>query len=982
MSLALIVALPFLGALLPGLLIRVGRNACAVATGAVTAFALLLVALHAPAVLRGEVVQTRIEWLPQLGLNANFMLDGLGLLFAGLILGIGLLIILYARFYLAKADPMGQFYTYLLLFQGAMVGIVLSDNILLLLVFWELTSLSSFLLIGYWKHLPEGRQGARMALTVTGAGGLAMIAGMLILGQIVGSYDLSVILTQKDAIQASNWYLPALILILLGAFTKSAQFPFHFWLPHAMSAPTPVSAYLHSATMVKAGLFLMARLWPVLAGTPEWFFIVATTGLVTMVMAAKIALFKDDMKALLAFSTVSHLGLITMLLGFGTKAAAIVAVFHIINHAIFKAALFMTAGIVDHEAHTRDIRRLGGLRLLMPITFTIATLAALSMAGIPPLNGFLSKEMMLEEAAQTTWWGNPWLMGVLATIGALLSAAYSFRFLAHAFLGPVRDDYPHTPHDPGFGLWAAPALLAGLVVLIGVAPITMTGWLVNASASAVTSDMVEARIYLWHGLGSAALWMSLAAIGGGLLLLGLHGPLARIWDATPRPDAKRIFDGIVEPVAGLARGVTARLHDGAVTRYFAIAVLTIAASGIWAFQTGTHDAGLRAPTQVHLVPAVGWLLLIVATIAVVAFHRNRLLALVLLGVIGLIVSVAFAYLSAPDLALTQISVEVATIILLLLALNFLPKTTPDESGGLRRVRDGIIAGVAGLGAGGLIYALMTRDSAFATIAEFHLANAKTEGGGTNVVNVILVDFRGYDTFGEIIVLGIAALVIYALTEAILRGGPANDRLLSWKTDQRVAGDRHPMMLVVATRMILPVATMVGVFIFLRGHNLPGGGFIAGLVVAIALVMQYMASGFAWTAARKRIDYHAMIAAGVLTAAATGVGAWLNGKPFMTSAYGYVSLWPLEEFELATAALFDAGVFMTVLGAVMLALASLARIAQRAGEVVNTAPYDIDPQGRGDIDPQGRGDSDPQGRGDIDPQGREPRFRPATAGKVR
>ncbi|MFC3118483.1 proton-conducting transporter membrane subunit [Jhaorihella thermophila] len=306
----------------------------------------------------------------------------------GLILGIGLLIIIYARFYLSREDPMGQFYSYLLLFQGAMVGIVLSDNVLLLLIFWELTSLSSFLLIGYWRHLPEGRQGARMALAVTGAGGLAMIAGMLLLGHVAGSYDLTAILDQREAIQASPLYLPALVLILLGCFTKSAQFPFHFWLPHAMAAPTPVSAYLHSATMVKAGLFLMARMWPVLSGTEAWFYLVGTTGLLTMLIGAVIALFKDDLKALLAFSTVSHLGLITMLLGFGTKAAAIGAVFHIINHATFKAALFMTAGIVDHAAHTRDIKRLGGLRKLMPTTFTLATVAALSMAGIPPLNGF------------------------------------------------------------------------------------------------------------------------------------------------------------------------------------------------------------------------------------------------------------------------------------------------------------------------------------------------------------------------------------------------------------------------------------------------------------------------------------------------------------------------------------------------------------------------------------------------------------------
>lgn len=293
---------------------------------------------------------------------------------------------------------------------------------------------------------------------------------MLILGQIVGSYDLSVILQNRDMIQASPLYMPALILILLGCFTKSAQFPFHFWLPHAMAAPTPVSAYLHSATMVKAGIFLMARMWPVLSGTPEWFVIVTTAGLVTMVLGAVIALFKHDLKALLAFSTVSHLGLITMLLGTGTAFGAMAAVFHILNHATFKAALFMSAGIVDHEAHTRDIRRLGGLRHLMPITFVIATVAALSMAGIPLLNGFLSKEMMLEEATHTVLFDTWWLVPALALVGSLFSAAYCFRLIGHTFLGAKRDDYPAHPHDPPFGMWAPPALLVVLVVVIGVAP--------------------------------------------------------------------------------------------------------------------------------------------------------------------------------------------------------------------------------------------------------------------------------------------------------------------------------------------------------------------------------------------------------------------------------------------------------------------------------------------------------------------------------
>ncbi|MBD3763163.1 MAG: monovalent cation/H+ antiporter subunit A [Rhodobacterales bacterium] len=942
MTLPLIVALPFLGALLPGLMIRAGRTPCALTTAAFTALALLGLILHAPAVIAGQVITARIEWLPQLGLAASFRLDGLGLLFAGLILGIGLLIILYARFYLSSRDPMGVFYSYLMLFQGAMVGIVLSDNILLLLVFWELTSLSSFLLIGYWKHLPEGRQGARMALAITGGGGLAMIAGMLMLGQIAGSYELSVILEHRVEIQSSPLYAPALVLMLLGCFTKSAQFPFHFWLPHAMAAPTPVSAYLHSATMVKAGIFLMARLWPVLSGTAEWFWIVTSAGLITMLVGAAVALFKDDLKAILAYSTVSHLGLVTMLLGMGTNDAAVTAVFHIINHATFKAALFMAAGIVDHEVGTRDIRRLGGLARLMPVTFGLTTVAGLSMAGIPPLNGFISKEMMLEAAVHTHWLGGPWTLAALATLGALLSVAYSFRLVGRTFLGAERHDYPHHPHDPPEGMWAAPALLVGLVVAIGLAPMAMTGWIVTAAADAVTGQSLHPHLKLWHGL-KPALVLSILAVAGGALLFAAHGGAARAWAALPRLEGKAIFDRTTAALAAAARRLAEGSHDGALTRYMAIATVAMVAAGVWAFATGDHAAGTRAGTPIQPVALAGWTLLMVCTAATVVAHRLRILAVLLVGVVGLMVSVAFAYLAAPDLALTQISVEVVTVVLMLLALNFLPRTTPRESSVPRRLRDGGVAVAAGLAVGALTLAMLMRDFALPSVADYYLANSKTEGGGTNVVNVILVDFRGYDTFGEITVLGIGGLLIYALTETILRGGPANDRLLSWPRDRERAGDRHPMMLVVATRLILPIALMVGVFIFLRGHNLPGGGFIAGLIVSIALVMQYAASGFGWTQARQRIDYHAMIGVGVLVAAGTGVGAWFNGLPFLTSAYGYVDPPVVEEFELATAALFDLGVFLTVTGAVMLTLSSLSRVAVRAGETVATRPYDTDPR---------------------------------------
>ena len=925
MSPALIALLPFLGALLPGLLAQRGRDTIALACGAVTLAALVGLCLHIPAIIAGGVVETRITWLPGLGLDANFRLDGLGMLFGLLILGIGLLILAYARFYLAARDSAPVFYSCLMLFQGAMTGIVLSDNVLLLLVFWELTSLSSFLLIGYWKHLPEGRQGARMALTVTGMGGLAMIAGLLILGRIAGSYDISQILLAREAVQASPLYLPALLLILLGAFTKSAQFPFQFWLPHAMAAPTPVSAYLHSATMVKAGIFLLARLWPVLSGTPEWFMLVTGAGLATMVLGAWIALFRDDLKSLLAYSTISQLGLVTMLLGFGTKAAAVAAMFHIVNHATFKAALFMAVGIVDHETGARSISRLGGLRRLMPWTFAVTTLAALSMAGIPPLNGFLSKEMMLDSAAQTAWQGNPWLLGALATLGAALSVGYSLRLVWQVFAGPPRADYPRQPHDPGPGMLLPPALLVLLVVLIGLAPNVMVGWLVAVSTSAVTGAEAHPHFALWHGL-TPALGMSLAAVAAGVVLLALNRRLIAWRDGMARPDGKAAFDAVTRAATGAARWLTEGLGNGSMARAFAALVLVALVCGVWAFATGGWRGVTRPMLPVQALPLIGWLALLLATGCVVAFHRDRLLALVLLGVVGLMVSAGFVYLSAPDLALTQISVEVVTVILLLMALNFLPRRTLMDSPDRKRGMDACIATLGGLGFAALAYVIMRSDAALPPISGYMLENSYKLGGGDNVVNVILVDFRGYDTFGEITVLGIAGVTIFALAESLLRR--PGWRLDGWRSDHR-AGDPHPMLLAVAARLALPLLLVAALYIFLRGHNAPGGGFVAGLLASIALVAQYLASGAAWAQSRQRVTYHALIGAGVIAAGLTGIAAWVWGLPFLTSTYGYVTLPGLEKFELASAMGFDLGVFLCVLGAVMLALDSLARLSRAA-----------------------------------------------------
>jgi multicomponent K+:H+ antiporter subunit A len=922
MSLVLIVLLPFVGAVLPALMIRTGRDACAISTATITALALALLLTNVPEVLRGEVVRADWPWIARLGLNVQFFVDGLGLLFATIILGIGLLVIIYARFYLAEHDAMGKFFAYLLLFQGAMVGIVLSNNLLLLLIFWELTSLSSFLLIGFWGHTAAGRQGARMALAVTGGGGLALIAGMLLLGQIVGSTELTTILQSGDVVRQSSHYLTVLVLILIGCFTKSAQFPFHFWLPHAMAAPTPVSAYLHSATMVKAGIFLMARLWPVLSGIESWFYIVTITGLITMTLGAVVALFKEDLKGLLAFSTVSHLGLMTMLLGFSTSMAVVACVFHVINHATFKASLFMNTGIIDHETGTRNIRRLGGLFPLMPITAVMGTLAAAAMAGLPPLNGFISKEMMLEEATHTTFAGVTWLLPVAVTSASVFSVAYSFRYIAHVFFGKPRTDYPRQPHDPPFALGFPPAILLVLVIAIGLMPESMVGSIVRIASQAILGTAPpKFHLALWHG-PSQALVMSAIAFAVAILIMLTHSWLYSISRHIPSPDGKGIFDWTIDRLSGLSRWVSIDLHNGSLRRYLFLIIAATLLAGAYAFQIYGFDVGTRPLLPVGSVVFVGWLLLVGACSLVVLHHRQRLLALVLINVIGLILSLLFVYLSAPDLALTQIAVEVVTMIFMLLALYFLPQQSLLEQSRAIRSGNAVLAILVGLGAGILTWATTTRN--FTSLSEYYWTQAIPGSGGANVVNVILVDFRGFDTFGEIMVLGISALIVFALLNGMFEG-PTLKKLAAWHSGESYSPDRHPLVMVVVTRLMLPLSLMVGAYIFFRGHNLPGGGFIAALVVSIALVMQYMASGFRWAGRKIKSDYHALIGSGALIAGATGITSMVFDFPFLSSRFEHFHLPWIGDFEVSSTLVFDLGVFLTVVGGVMLALAQFSAL---------------------------------------------------------
>lgn len=922
MTLLFLILLPLAGAALPLLTERLGRNLCAVTTALAPLAVLGLLLYHLPSVLSGDIQYFHLPWLPALGLDVSLRLDGLSMMFALLISGIGLLVILYARYYLSEQDSLGKLYAVLQLFMMAMLGIVTADNILLLIVFWELTSLSSFLLIGFWSYRSDARKGARMALFITGAGGLSLLGGALLIGEIVGSFNIGDILAAGEQIRAHSLYPIALLLVLLGAFTKSAQFPFHFWLPHAMAAPTPVSAYLHSATMVKAGVFLLARLHPALADTDMWFLIVTNIGLITLVFAAYTAMMKHDLKGLLAYSTISHLGLITLLLGLGTELAATAAVFHVLNHAIFKASLFMAAGIIDHETGTRDMRKINGLWRFMPHTAMLAMVAAASMAGVPLLNGFLSKEMFFNETLQLRSYGFlNWLVPVLATVAGIFAVAYSWRFIHDVFFNGKPIDLPkYPPHEPPRYMKVPVEILVVLCLMVGVMPNLTVAPLINAaSAIVVGGDLQVYEIALWHGF-NLPLVMSFIALAGGLLLYSQRKGLFAFYDRGFHHDQKLVFEARIQRGVRGSRWLTDKLENGSLQRYIMLLVVTAlvaGAAGVWPL---ANLGGLQPLTPIDGVSVLAVIILVVGAIGTVLVHHNRLAALLLLSVVGLIVALIFVRFAAPDLALTQLSVEVVTIVLMMLALYFLPQLTPNESPPWRVSRDVIIATAAGLGVGLITWAVLTRP--YHTIAEYFLANSVSGGGGTNVVNVILVDFRGFDTLGEITVLAVAAVGIFAMLQNLKLPLPQTDG-----DGRQWARDPYPPILAVLARVLLPLALLVSAYIFLRGHNLPGGGFIAGLITSVALILQYVSSGVMWMQQRLGWNYRSMAALGVVIAALTGLGSLAWGYPYLTSSFTHVH-WPVVgDFELATALLFDLGVYLTVVGATLLILAQLGLLSQ-------------------------------------------------------
>jgi multicomponent K+:H+ antiporter subunit A len=956
MSLAALLLLFTTAALVVALLPGRARNAAAVVSGLTALAGVVGLAIRFPEVRDAGVVVRRIAWVPSMGLDLVLRLDGLTWMFGVLVAGIGALIVLYARYYLSPSDPVRRFYVFLLAFITAMLGTVFSGNLLQLAFFWELTSLLSFLLIGYWTQRRDAQRGARMALTVTGMGGLCLLAGLIVLGHIAGSYDLDRVLASADRIKAHDLYPVALCLILLGAFTKSAQVPFHFWLPNAMAAPTPVSAYLHSATMVKLGIFLLARLWPALSGTELWFWLVGSAGLVTLLFGAWVALFRNDLKAVLAYSTVSHLGLIVLLLGLNSPLAAVAAVFHLMNHATFKASLFMAVGIIDHETGTRDLRRLSGLFRLMPLTGTLALVATAAMGGVPLLNGFLSKEMFFAEAVfvdavPAIKWGLP----VAATLAGMGSVAYSLRFALGVFFGPAAArDTPRTPEEPPRWMRMPIDVLVLACLVVGIAPAPSIGRLLAAAARPVVGGPLPPySLKLWHGF-TAPLLMSALAMAGGTALYLAHRRFGDRLAKAGRRTMSRL-DGDVLYTSAIAR-LTAwsnRIRRGwlsaGLQRQVMAVVVVATVVGALTLRGGV-GAGDRALVPLSPIFIGLWVLGVVGAVgAAWQATYHRLAALMLAGVTGAITSVTFIWFSAPDLALTQLTVEVMTTLLILVALRWLPAHEPPR--GIynrhtrrvairRRTRDLLISIAAGSGMAILAYAVMTRHLPERT--SFFLEQALPGGGGRNVVNVMLVDFRGFDTFGEGVVLSLVALTVYALLrrfrpapevlalppqQQAVRERNGSD-LVSPKAAQEI-GPGYLLVLRTLAPAILAISGIVATFFFLRGHNAPGGGFVAGLMMAIGLLLQYVAFGTDWVEDRIRLAPRVLIGVGLLLVVGTSAASLVVGYPLLTSHTFHLPIPLLGEVHVGSAMFFDLGVFCEVLGSTLLIITSLAHQSIRA-----------------------------------------------------
>ncbi|GKU83167.1 Na+/H+ antiporter subunit A [Niallia sp. NCCP-28] len=743
-----------------------------------------------PTTAANETIVEVANWIPSLHIDFTVNLDGLSLLFALLITGIGALVLLYSTFYLDKQkEKLNLFYFYLLLFMGAMLGIVLSDNLIVLYTFWEITSLSSFLLIGYWNEREKSRNGALKSMIVTVFGGLSLLGGIILLYLLTGSFEIREIIAyiQQQDVHSHPFFLLSMFCLLIGAFTKSAQFPFHIWLPDAMEAPTPVSAYLHSATMVKAGIYLVARLTPIYAESAYWLWTIAAVGIITLLYGSFFAVKQTDLKGILAYSTISQLGLIMSLLGLGAASvhfslendyftiATAAALFHLVNHATFKGSLFMMVGIVDHETGTRDIRKLGGLMTFMPITFSIAVIGAFSMAGLPPFNGFLSKEMFFTAMINITKFDlfqfNTWgvLFPILAWIASVFTFIYSMLLVFRVFAGKYKpEQLPTKPHEAPIGMLISPLILVSLVIVIGLFPNILSNTILSPAITAVYGGVpsYDLHIYHWHGF-NIEFFMTIGVFVLGILLTLTFTKWKNFYRIFPY-SINALYNFLIEKGKLWSKQLTNRYMVGSIRTYLLYILTFLVATAGYTLLTknGVNFYGKNL-AQIGLYEIVLSLILIVATISIL-FAKSRLASIILLGAVGYSVSLFFVIFQAPDLALTQLVIETVSVALFLLCFYHLPRNARKKESIGFKMNNAIISVLVGI-TFSIIAISSYNTKLFDSISSYYVENTYKKAAGENMVNVILVDFRGFDTLFEIAVLAIAAIGIYTMIKLRLGG---------------------------------------------------------------------------------------------------------------------------------------------------------------------------------------------------------------------
>lgn len=911
--------------------------------------AFIILAAYIPALNTGEVFSWRIAWLPSLGLSLGFYLDSLAALFALIVTLIGVLVLVYGGQYFKGDESAWRFQTYLLLFMTSMLGLVLAGDVLTLFMFWEGTSILSYLLVAYKYKDEAARQGAFRALFITGGGGIALLAGLLFVGYVAGGMDFATILSSGDVLRASELYPVMLGLVAFGAFTKSAQFPAHIWLPGAMSAPTPASAYLHSATMVKAGIYLMARMNPALGFTESWFWLLTSVGLVTMLTGAYLGLKQNDLKALLAYSTISQLGVLMMLIGQDIEEAFKALVIGVLAHALYKSALFLVAGIVDHETGTRDIRRLGGLWRVMPFTFAVAVVAALSMAGLPPLFGFLAKETLLAAAVHPTL--PPLVASLLpwaAVVAGALVLAQSGLLIYETFLGRPKDA-TRRGHEAPRLMWlmpAIPALLSvGIILLPG--PKDEATFLAGAAAAAY-GDKVKVSLALWHGI-NVPLLLSAAAISLGAVIFYFRGPVRAFqWRVLPRLGFNALYQGVLAAIFRWARLAT-RVQGGRLRLY--LETMIVAAIVLVLIFTGGRllpDLSLARLPATDFLGATQILRLFALLVAVGAALASLLMprdfgAILALSTSGLSMALLFALEPAPDVALVQIVVDILATVILVLALTRLPRGQRAAAQRLaiselrsRRplslIRDLVVAGLIGLVVASLTYtALTSRPLRDSIITPYYEANAKVQAEATDVVGAIVVDFRQLDTVIEIVVFSAAGLGAYMLLRpAARRAGERRGRGRRAAVDgttitRGIAGAETSAFVRLPALVTLPVAMLIAATHMIYGHQQPGDGFTAGVIIALAVALWYVVFGYEET--RRRLPWlrgFRLIGTGVITVFVVGAITYaLTGFFFAHVNFGeMIGLTLPYGFDFSSSFLFEVAICLTVLGSAALIINTL------------------------------------------------------------